>query len=292
MATAQTGRVLGVVRDDRGEPIKGATVVAENPDATPRSFASTTDDKGRFGILGLKSGSWNMTAQAPGHVGQAGVVNVRQGSGANPPITFTLQNIPTVVSALGAVAMTDLQADLAIADQLYNSQAWDAAIAAYRSVLNKTPALSFINLQIAAASRSKGDFNAAVAAYNALLTIEPNNDKAMVGIAMVSLDKGDIQAAEQTLEAAAQGSGATREVFYRLAEVKLSKNNVEDATKAYLRAAAVDPTWGKPVLALGRVAMNRGDKAAATKYFERVLEIDPVSPEATQAKTALEQVRK
>ncbi len=292
IASAQNGRVLGVVRDERGDPIKGATVIAENPDATPRSFTSTTDDKGRFGLLGLTSGSWNLTAQAPGYTGQAGSMNVRQGSGANAPATFTLHKIPTVVSALGSVAAKDIQESLASADQLYNTQKWDGAIAAYRSILSATPALSFINLQIAAAYRNKGDFNSAIAAYNDLLKADPSSDKARVGIAMATLEKGDLPAAEQMLETAAQGPGATREVFYNLAEMKLSKNNVDEAAKAYVRAAEIDPTWSKPVLALGRVAMNRGDKAAAMRYFEKVLEIDPVSPEAAQAKAALEQVRK
>ena len=56
-AAAQTGRVGGVVKDEAGNPIKGATVTAENPSASPSSFTATTDDKGRFSIIGLKSGS-------------------------------------------------------------------------------------------------------------------------------------------------------------------------------------------------------------------------------------------
>ena len=59
-AAAQAGRVAGVVKDDHGDPVKGATIIAENPDASPSSFTATTDDKGRFGIIGLRSGVWSM----------------------------------------------------------------------------------------------------------------------------------------------------------------------------------------------------------------------------------------
>ena len=45
-AAAQTGRIGGVVKDDKGQPIKGATVTAENPQASPPSFTTTTDDEG------------------------------------------------------------------------------------------------------------------------------------------------------------------------------------------------------------------------------------------------------
>src|SRR5205814_9095918 len=75
-AAAQTGRVGGVVKDDAGQPIKGATVLAENPSASPRSFTATTDDKGRFSIIGLRSGEWLFTAQAPGFTPEAGRLRI------------------------------------------------------------------------------------------------------------------------------------------------------------------------------------------------------------------------
>ena len=56
-AAAQTGRVGGIVKDEAGNPIKGATVTAENPGASPSSFTATTDDKGRFSIIGLSRDS-------------------------------------------------------------------------------------------------------------------------------------------------------------------------------------------------------------------------------------------
>jgi hypothetical protein len=65
-AAAQTGRVGGTVKDGNGQPIKGATVVAENPSSSPSSFTATTDDKGRYSIIGLRSGNWKITASAPG----------------------------------------------------------------------------------------------------------------------------------------------------------------------------------------------------------------------------------
>ena len=71
-AAAQTGRVGGVVKDEMGQPIKGATITAENPSASPSSFTATTDDKGRFSIIGLRTGQWTFTAQAPGYAPEAG----------------------------------------------------------------------------------------------------------------------------------------------------------------------------------------------------------------------------
>jgi Flp pilus assembly protein TadD len=287
-AAAQSGRVTGIVRDDHGDPIKGATVTAENPDASPPSLTAVSDERGRFGMIGLRSGVWQVRASSPGYATNGGELNVR--AAGSPPITLTLVKLIVPPSALGSTAPKDLQAALASADALYNEHRWDEAIAAYSAILQKSPSLSVINLQIAAAHRNKKAYDDAIAAYNALLKTDPNNDKAKVGIAMTNLEKGDLDKAEQTLEIAAQTPGATREVFYDLGQVKLARALTDEAVKAYERAAQADPTWGKPPFALGRIALDKGDSDSARKHFQNVIDVDPISPEAAQATTMLRQL--
>jgi cytochrome c-type biogenesis protein CcmH/NrfG len=293
-AAAQTGRVGGTVKDEAGQPIKGATITAENPGASPSSFTATTDDKGRFSIIGLKSGSWTFSAQAPGFGPETGRLNVQTIGAPNPPLTFTLKKgggaAPT--GALGGMAAKDLQAELAGADALYNQQKWDEAVAAYRAIMAKAPSLSVINLQIAAAYRNKKDYDSALAAYNDLLKIDPVNEKAIVGIGMTNMEKGDLGAAEDTLTKAAQGARATREVFYNLGEVKFAKGTMDDAAVWFQKAADLDPTWGKPLFKLALVQLNKGDKDATIKALEKVIAADPMSPEAAQAKQVIEQLKK
>jgi Tfp pilus assembly protein PilF len=293
-AAAQTGRVGGTVKDETGNPIKGATVTAENPGASPSSFTATTDDKGRFSIIGLKSGQWSFAAQAPGFGPEAGKLNVSTIGAPNPPLTFTMKKggAPGPTSALGSTAAKDLQADLATADGLYNSQKYDEAIAAYRQIMAKAPALSVINLQIAAAYRNKKEYDNALAAYNDLLKSDPNNEKAIVGIGMTNLEKGDLKAAEDTLTRAAEGPKPTREVFYNLGEVKFSKGQADEAATWYQKASDLDPSWGKPIFKLALVQLNKGDKAATIVLLNKVIAADPTSPEAAQAKTVIEQLNK
>src|SRR3954453_6199875 len=140
-AAAQTGRVGGVVKDEAGQPIKGATITAENPQASPSSFTATTDDKGRFSIIGLKSGQWTFTAQAPGFGPETGRLAIQTIGSPHPPLTFTLKKggASAPAGALGGVAAKDLQAELAAADALYNQQKWDDAVAAYKAIMAKAP---------------------------------------------------------------------------------------------------------------------------------------------------------
>jgi tetratricopeptide (TPR) repeat protein len=291
LAAAQPGRVGGIVKDDKGDPIKGATITCENA-SIGSTFTATTDEKGRFTIIGLRGGDWKFIAQAPGFSAEGGSMGVRSGS-PNPPISFTLKRTgPGSTGAMAGIAAKDLQADLSAADSLFNQQKWDEAVAAYRSIMNKTPTLSVINLQIAAAFRNKKDYDAAVAAYGALLAIDPGNEKAAVGISQTNLERGDVQAAESALVRAAEVPSAGREVFYSLGEVKSARSESEEAAKWYEKASTRDPSWGKPLYKLGLLAMKRGDRQGATRLFDKVIAVDPVSPEAAMAKASLDQMNR
>jgi tetratricopeptide (TPR) repeat protein len=289
-AVAQTGRVTGFVRDDSGRPIKGATVVAENPEATPASFSATTDDKGRFGMIGLTAGLWTFKASAAGFEPSTGAGRI-QTIGANSPMEFRLARAPEVGPAEGLTSKA-LQAELGRADSLFAAGKYDDAILAYQGILKGSPALASINLQVGRAHRMKGDHDRAIAAFREVLAADATNEQAAVEIGLTQMDKGELDAAEATLSAAAEQPGAGREVFYALGEVEFAKGRTEEATGWYQRASDADPAWPRPQLRLGVVAVNRGDAAAAIQHFERVVALAPDTPEATQARAFLEKLRK
>jgi tetratricopeptide (TPR) repeat protein len=292
-AAAQTGRIGGLVKDDKGQPVKGATVVAENPAASPSSFTATTDDRGRFSIIGLRTGNWKITASAPGFQPSSGSLNVRTIGAPNPPLEFTLAPGPTgPAGALAGVDTKELQGELAKAEELMNAQQYDQAIAAYEAMLQKAPALTMINLQIGRAYRMKKDYDGALGAYKKILDADPANERAKIEIGMTNLEKGDLPAAEAALTEAAQGTGASREVFYNLGEVKFAKGETDDAMKWYQRAADTDPNWAKPYFKLGLGHLQKSDTAGTIKMMEKVIAVEPNSAEATQAKALIEQLKK
>ena len=292
-AAAQTGRVGGTVKDQQGQPIKGATVVAENPSSSPSSFTATTDDKGRFSIIGLRSGTWKITASAPGFTPSGGNVPIRTIGAPNPPVDITLApgaSGPT--GALAGVNTKELQGELQKAEELMNQQNYDGAIAAYQAILTKTPALTMINLQIGRAYRMKKDYDSALGVYKKVLEAEPTNERAKIEIGMTNLEKGDFAAAETALGEAAQSMSASREVFYNLGEVKFAKGETDEAMKAYQRAVDTDPNWGKPLFKLGLGYLQKADTKNAIAMMEKVIAVDPNSQEAAQAKALIEQLKK
>jgi tetratricopeptide (TPR) repeat protein len=289
-AFAQGSRVVGIVKDETGQPIKGATVSLENPDAIPRNFTATSDERGRFAVLGLKAGEWSIVAQSPGFLPDATRVQVRVTTPVAP--VFTLRRAPLPPpSVLGNVGAKDLQTELKNADQQFDAQQWDQAIAAYKSILARAPALTVLDLQIAAAYRNKKDYDNATAVYNDLLKSDPSSDRARIGLALTYTEKGDLASAENTLSAAAQTQGASKELLYGFAEVEAARGKTDEATSWYQKASASDPNWGKPLLKLGLSALQRGDRGNAATMMQRVVAVDPTSAEAAQARTVMEQLR-
>jgi len=292
-AMAQTGRIGGTIKDQNNQPLKGATVTAENPNASPSSFTATTDDRGRYSIIGLRTGTWKITASAPGFSPSSGSVPVRTIGAPMPPVDFVLAPGATgPAGALAGVNTKELQAELQKAMDLANQGQHDAAIAAYNAILTKTPALTMINGQIAVVQRMKKDYDGAIASYQKVLAADPNNDRAKIDIGMTYLEKGDFANAEKSLMEVASSVNANREVFYNLGEVKFAKGETDEAVKYYQRAVDMDANWGKPLFKIGLSRLQKADTAGAIEYMNKVIAAEPNSAEAAQAKALIEQLKK
>lgn len=188
-ALAQTARAMGTVRDLTGKPIKGATVRALNPEAYPGDLTSATDDKGRFAMIGLRTGTWRFLVEAPGFLRLDVSAPVRVSNTA--PMQFALARDPgPVPNALERNVQQRLQeaATLRDAGQL------DQALAAYQDIYAKNPKLTAVNLVVADVYQRKAEQAAdaaarqamlarAVDAYNEVLKTDSANESARAGVA-------------------------------------------------------------------------------------------------------------
>jgi len=163
-ASAQTaGRITGTIKDPDGKPIKGATVRATN-DAVNMHITSTTDDKGRFAMIGVRTGRWDIVAEAPNFVPLQGASDVS--SSNTPVLQLTLQRDPGPIP--GALAKT-INEDVAAAEALRKAGRLDEAISAYQSIQAKNTRLTTVNLVLASLYREKANQENNPAAKQALL---------------------------------------------------------------------------------------------------------------------------
>jgi len=181
-ASAQ-GHVTGTVRDADGRPLKGATITAENPDVAPSTFTGSSDAKGRFSLLGLRGGRWKVTVQAPGFRSETATVTTRS-LGTNPTLDVVLQPRPDPAPAgpLQGISASNLQQQLDAAAALAASGKNAEAIAAYRQVAARVPALTSIHLAVGALLERQGNVDGARSEYKALLALEPQDPHAKAAL--------------------------------------------------------------------------------------------------------------
>jgi tetratricopeptide (TPR) repeat protein len=229
-AAAQSGRAIGSVTDTGGKPIKGATILAVNPDAYPRQITSTTDEKGRFGIIGLRSGVWRFTAQAPGYLASEGTIPVRSAT-AGPPVRFILQRSPEPIP--GALSK-DIDGEIAAATALRAEGRLDQALTKYQEIQEKNPKLSMLHLVVADVYRQKAErepagaarqalYERAIAIYTDMLKADAANDRAKIELALTSQAAGHREAALKGLQEVISGnpgSVAAAEAYAHLARLQ------------------------------------------------------------------------
>lgn len=287
-AAAQTGRVGGTIKDGQGNPIKGATVVAENPSSSPSSFTATTDDKGRFSIIGLRSGTWKITASAPGFMPSGGNVPIRTIGAPNPPVDIVLA--PGAASAAAGLPK-EIVAEVQAAEAKFNAKDYDGAAAAYSAILAKAPTLTRLNVAIAQAYRAKKDYAKATEWYEKAIAANPNDYSAQSDFAMMYMEQGQLDTARGKLLEVAGTPNATREVFYNLGEIERARDAADEAAKWYQRAADTDANWGKAYIGLGLVAIQKGDIPNAIKHLEKAAAVSTDAGDQATAKALLSQLK-
>lgn len=257
-ALAQTNRIGGIVRDETGATIRGAIVRAETggtgTTAAPVTLTTATDDRGRFVFVVIRSGEWRLTFEAPGFAPQTMPLGVRLG-GPAPSLDVKLERreSPEAFGALAGVDSKTLSAQLAAAAVLYDEGRHDQAIAAYREIKSRAPALSLVNVQIGNSLFAKKAYADAEAAYQEALKHDPADSNALFAM------------------------GTLRE----------AQGNAAEAQSWYHKAAAADTVWTRPLMKLAELATAAGDRAAAAQHLTRVINIDAASPDGRQAAAML-----
>jgi tetratricopeptide (TPR) repeat protein len=205
-ASGQTaGRITGTIKDPDGKPIKGATVRATN-EAVNARITSTTDDKGRFAMIGVRSGRWVIVAEAPNFVALQGTSDVS--SSVTPVLALTLQRDPGPMPGALSKTITD---ELATADALRNAGRYDDAIAAYQAIQSKNARLTTVGLVLATLYRDKAvqekDAAArqallarAIAAYTDFLKGDDTNLRARLELGVTQMAAGNAEAAARSFQ--------------------------------------------------------------------------------------------
>ncbi len=289
------GRVNGIVLDKNGKPVVGATVKMEMENVA-LTFDAVTNKKGIWGIIGLGTGNWTITATAKGYLPVSVSSYVRQLE-KNPEIVIKLEK-----ETIGSGVIQDEASfnDLEQGNAFFKDGKYDLALTLYDEFIKKNPGAYQVYLNIGDCYREKGDMEKAIQSYNTLLE-NAKADKAMgsnmtakglAAIGLCYLRQDNFDQAQDYFKKSIEVSPQDELLPYNVAEIFFSNQKIDDAQKYYEMAAQIKPDWPDPYLKLAYIFLNKADMAKASEYLDKFLKLEPDTERSTQAKAILDTIKK
>jgi tetratricopeptide (TPR) repeat protein len=284
VAFAQVSSLEGDVKDENGQPLKGALVKIDRKDIKGH-YQVKTDKKGHYFHTGLPLGTYKVTLEVDGK-DVDNVDNVRTSLGDSQPINFDLQATKKRNQSLQQAAangtMTKEQERGMSAEQ---KAALEKATKEREAALSKNKALNDAFNQGMTAMQGK-QWDAAVDAFNKANELDPKQTVIWAHLADSYIQLGATKTGADQEAAYAKGLEAFNKAIelkpddasyhnnYALALVKTKK--IPEAQAELTKAAQLDPpNAGKYYYNLGAVMVNSNQNDAAGQAFKKAIELDP-----------------
>jgi|GEM_PF-1232421 len=282
---AGKGRIGGSVKSATGEAIEGATIVATNPRSLPSQFETTTNEKGKWSMMGLQLGTWTFEISAEGfqpYQTSTRVMTVQR----NKPIDVVLESLAEQAGGLVFEEFGKFAEWGEEAYALFSEEKYAESLAKFDQILAEAEAegesemLSGLYLNIGKCQLKLEDYDQAIAAYEKVLAADPGSIAALQDIGECYVMKKDFDKAKQYLEKWIEMDPMSSTVYYNVAEVFFRSNDVEKAEEYYITALELQPGWAKVHLKLGYVYLNLGNDPKAIENFEKFIALAPDDPQA------------
>src|SRR5271165_938464 len=302
-----TGTVKGVVKDQNGKPLEGATVELVSTD-TGRKYDLKTNSKGEFLSIAITPGTYDVTLLKDGNVlDKSGKVGISAG---DEPRVLNFDLSPTK-QAPGATEeqkkqkeatlkqnekIKTLNASLAQAKQLEDGGKWDEAITVLQQATQVDPTQDLVWFALGDAQRGAKKYPEAIDSYQKAIAIKGTVGAYHNNLADCYAKSGQTEKAVQEYAAAVAAEPANAATFYfNEGAVFTNTGKPDEAVAAFDNAIKADPTkalayYWKGVNLMAK-ATTKGDKMVApdgtAQAFNKYLELDPTGQFADPAKQML-----
>lgn len=282
-AQMELGVMTGMVTDDAGAPLEGATVRLRDLERG-RETTFKSDKSGRFYRRGLQAVEYEMVVEKDGY--QPIKDKVKLVAGTERRLDFKLVK-----------AAPEGAEEFALGIAAFHTGDNAAAARAFEAALGKAPALPEIRVNLGLAYLRLGRNADAVAQLEqaTALGLGAANVQFQLGAAYVEMQSLD-QAATAFEAGLAKQPDLKDPMAYEatvtLGAVFFAKGQNDRAAAQFEKALAVRPGAAAPSLGLGKVHFSKGEVDKALALFDRVVAQHPGTPEAAQAATFIKELRK
>ncbi len=300
LALAQAGRGVarmgGSVIDKDGKPVAGAKITAVFDQPGGSTFEATTDKKGEWGIMGVGTGSWVITASAPGFLPVSTGAQISQLS-KNPKIVLKLEK---QAAGSGIVQDEATFQTLEEGNAFFKDGKYDTALMMYEEFLAKNPGAYQVLLNIGDCYREKGEFETAIQKYNLLIEQAAADTamgktigaKGLAAIGLCYLKQDKLAESQEYFKKSIEMAPQDENLPYNVAEIYFSNQQIDDAIRYFEMAIQIKPDWADPYLRVAFAYLNKGDNVKAAENLEKFIKLEPETERTAQAKAILDAIKK
>ena len=296
-------RVAGVVVDKAtGQPVKGAKVSLRLQKGGKGGPDSTTDNNGRWAVLGLTFGPWNIDVDAPGYTTRQMSTNISEGQRL-PPMKIELEKeaapepvAPTEATVeqvkIGGVTVTpEVAAAIEAGNKLITEQKYKEAVAEYEKaypVLSSNVGLKFA---LARAYYGAGELKKAIVLLDEAYKADPSNTQTAVLLANMLIEDGQIDKGKEIVNQLPAGSVTDPTIFINMGIAAMNKKQPAVAVDYFTKAIALDEKRYEGYYYRGLASIQMSKAKEAKPDLNKVIELAPDSSEAKEAKEYLKSIK-
>lgn len=293
-------RLAGVVTDKAtGKAVAGAKVVLRKgasggPDAT-------TDSSGKWAVLGLSSGQWNIDVEAKGYVTKQGSVGLAENQRI-PPLKTELEPQAAAVQAEeaapsveqvkigGQVVAKEIADAVEAGNTALTAKNYKEAVVNYEKASAALPGYMPIKFALARAYYGANDLAKASAAMEEIYKSEPTNAQYATLYANMLLEQGQFDKAKEIMEKLPDGA-VDMNTLLNAGIALMNKKQPGAAATYFTKAVNLDPKSHLGYYYRGLAHIQQNKPKDAKPDLLKVIELAPDSDEAKEAKEYLKSIK-
>lgn len=299
-ALAQTTTLQGDVKDQNGQPMKGAMIVLNRLDIKGH-YQVKSDKKGHWLYTGLPSGDYDISCEVDGKVMDK-VSKVHSGYGDNPPVDFDLRKVQQQQAAAQQANNTgQLTQEQSRGMSKEQKEQYEAQLKQRTEQMKKNKALNDAYTAGKAAedaaaadtdpAKKATDYQTAIDNYKKAGELDATQQAVWGGLGDAYWGLGQTQTGEQrtaSLDAAIEAykkvlaiNPNSAAIYNQMGNVYGAEKKMPEATEALNKAAQLDPTMAsKAYFNMGANMVNSGQPGPAAEFFKKATDADPNYAEA------------
>lgn len=289
---AGVGSVRGIVVDDAGTPVAGATVTLQIGGESPQMYEVVSGPDGAFAQDGMKTGAWLLIAETDGASGYVANVAVPAGGAADTGSVMVRTGFEVPDSPAEEIGGLFDSINLAL-------DAGDsvAAMNALETAAERVYHCSECYLRMGDIYFEDGADDEAESAY--LQAIEYDDTLAAAHDGLAALynrqqrfeEAGQASARANELRAAS-GEAQDATSLFNAGAILVNSGDMAGAQAQFEQAIAADPTMAEAYYQLAMTLVNQGNVVEAVPALEQYLELAPDGPNAATAEMMLPELQK